>query len=604
MAIGATWNTENARSAGNVQGQELSALGFNLLLGPSLDVLDVVNSEGSLDLGVRSFGGNPYWVGEMGKAYVAGVHQGSSGRMAVIATHFPGQGESDRPLNVEVGTVRKSLDALIQIELAPFFAVTGNAVDPQEAADGLLVSHSRYEGFQGTIRSTTRPVSFDSAALNEIMTLPDIRDWRSSGGLLVSDNLGSQAIRKFFDPLGTSFDARQIIKNAFMAGNDLLYLGDITSLEDPDQFTTIHRTLEYFAQKYREDSSFSDQVDSAVGRILSLKLKLYPSFNLSTVNRSAASLELLGKSDSVSLNIAREGVTLINPLKGEIDTILGNAPQKSDRILFIIDPVIEKQCSTCAETVRFSAESLSTAVLRLYGPTAGEQIQDFRLFTYTFANLSSLLEGGKDSGNLSDDLTSADWVVFGFTNLNRNPGDLEIFRKLFNNRSDLVQNKRLIGFAFNAPYFLDATDISKLTAYYGVYSDEPVFVDTAARVLFQELHPAGSLPVSVSGGGYDLIEAMAPDPAQIIPLMLDTLAQTTPEATVQATAVPSFEPTTALSFKEGDTLPIRTGVIRDHNGNPVQDGTVVRFLIDTRSASGSVEQVETKTIGGYRPHHV
>ena len=594
MAIGATWNSENARSVGTVLGRELSAMGFNLLLGPSLDVLDDINSEGARELGVGSFGGNAFWVGEMGKAYIKGVHEGSNGRIAVIATHFPGQGESDRVLGQEVGTVRKSLDELVQVELAPFFSVTGNASESLEVTDGLLVSNVRYEGFQGNIRSTTRPISFDSAALNEVLALPDLKTWRNDGGLLVSDNLGTQAIREFFDPLGTSFDARQILKNAFMAGNDLLYLGDIISTGDPDQYTTIQRTLEYFVQKYREDSAFSDQVDSAVGRILTLKLKLYPAFTPGVVRNSPDSLDLLGESDSVALSVAREGVTLINPSKTEIDSVLGNAPQNNERILFIVDPVTEKQCSTCPETTRFSAGSLSDAVVRLYGPSAGEQIQEFRLFTYTFANLSALLEGAEGAGNLSEDMTLADWVVFGFADLGKNAADLEIFRKLFNNRSDLVRAKRLIGFAFNAPYFLDATDISKLTAYYGVYSKNPVFVDTAARVLFQEVHPSGSLPVSVAGAGYDLNEATKPDPTQIIPLMVDTLDQTPLIGTTSPTAIP----TTTLTFKVGDTLPIRTGVIRDHNGNPVPDGTVVRFLIDTRSTSGTVEQVETQTSGG------
>ena len=43
MAIGATWQPDLAQRIGNVQGQELSALGINLLLGPSLDVLDVLD---------------------------------------------------------------------------------------------------------------------------------------------------------------------------------------------------------------------------------------------------------------------------------------------------------------------------------------------------------------------------------------------------------------------------------------------------------------------------------------------------------------------------------------------------------------------------------
>jgi len=155
MAIGATWKPANAETVGTILGQELSALGINLLLGPSLDVLDVISTDVGEDLGVRSFGGDPYWVAIMGKSYIKGVHEGSNNKIAVIAKHFPGRGESDRQPEDEVATVRKSLEQLKQIELAPFFAVTGQSTDPLEVTDGLLLSHIRYQGFQGNIRATT-----------------------------------------------------------------------------------------------------------------------------------------------------------------------------------------------------------------------------------------------------------------------------------------------------------------------------------------------------------------------------------------------------------------------------------------------------------------
>jgi beta-N-acetylhexosaminidase len=73
MAIGATWQTDLALQTGTVAGSELSIAGINLLLGPSLDVLDSPRTEGGLDLGIRTFGGDPFWVGEM-----AGAYQGSA----------------------------------------------------------------------------------------------------------------------------------------------------------------------------------------------------------------------------------------------------------------------------------------------------------------------------------------------------------------------------------------------------------------------------------------------------------------------------------------------------------------------------------------------
>jgi beta-N-acetylhexosaminidase len=69
-------------------------------------------------LGTHVFGGDPYWTGVMGRAYVEGVRAGAENRLAVVARSFPGKGSSDRSVDVEVPTVRRSLEQLKQIELA------------------------------------------------------------------------------------------------------------------------------------------------------------------------------------------------------------------------------------------------------------------------------------------------------------------------------------------------------------------------------------------------------------------------------------------------------------------------------------------------------
>ncbi len=245
MAIGSTWDRSYAKMVGKVLGQELSALGFNLYFGPLLDVLDLPYVEGGDDLGTRTFGGDPYWVGELGKSFISGIHEGSDNSMAVIAKHFPGRGSSDRLPDEEVATVRKSLEQLKQIELAPFFAVTGDAPDSSSTTDGLLVSHIRYQGFQGNIRATTRPVSFDQAAQEQLMSLPQFAKWRDEGGIIVSDNLGSNAVRKFFDPLGESYDPRQIARNAFLSGNDFLLMDLYIDARDLDPYATTWRVLNF-----------------------------------------------------------------------------------------------------------------------------------------------------------------------------------------------------------------------------------------------------------------------------------------------------------------------------------------------------------------------
>ena len=152
----------------------------------------------------------------------------------------------------------------------------------------------------------------------------------------------------------------------------------------------------------------------------------------------------------------------------------------------------------------------------------------------------------------------------------------------------------MIVFAFNAPYFLDATDISKVTAYYCLYSKSAPFVEVAARLLFRELAPTGTLPVSVAGIGYDLLSATAPDPAQVIELSLDIPSQPTPSADTQTPA----EPTSTPYFRVGDTLSARTGIIVDHNGHPIPDGTGVQFKIAMNAAGVVVQQIDASTVEG------
>lgn len=594
LAIGATWNVQLAEQVGFTMGRELSALGFNLYFGPSLDVLDSVQVESAADTGTQTFGGDPYWVGEMGKAYIQGLHTGSS-QLAVIARNFPGGGSADRPTSEEVSTVRKSLEQLKQIELAPFFAVTGGASSSEQTTDGLLVSHIRYQGFQGNIRATTRPVSLDQAALEQLMSLDQFDSWRKNGGVIVSDNLGSPALQKFYSPTGQFYDARQVTLNAFLAGNDLLYTDQILSTNDPDSYTTILNTLQFFANKYREDRAFAQRVDASVSRLLTLKLKLYPDFDFQIVLPQAEDLDNIGNSLEVSFQVAQHAATMISPTAAELSVEIPEPPSQRDKIVFLTDTVGSRQCSTCSEKIELAADEFQKSVLKLYGPDSGGRVAAYNLSSYSFEDLNNLLEGvtvpdEEILQNLENDLRDANWIVFSMLNTQTDrPASLAL-QHFLASRPDLYgSGKKLIVFALQSPYYLDATDISKLTAYYGLYSRETPFVDVSARILFQEVTPSGALPVSVSGIGYDLISVTAPDPTQIIPLKIDLTqqdAQSTPD------------PNKAPSFQRGDTIPLVTGMIYDHNHNSVPDGTVVRFLFSVGGESGTLQQIETVTQSG------
>ena len=118
------------------------------------------------------------------------------------------------------------------------------------------------------------------------------------------------------------------------------------------------------------------------------------------------------------------------------------------------------------------------------------------------------------------------------------------------------------------------------------------FVEVAARLLFQELNPVGSLPVSVSGIGYDLLSATAPNPEQIIDLSLDLPINpdNTPGVTPELTSTPFF--------KVGETISVKTGVILDHNNRQVPDGTGVRFTLTSNLEGKILQIVDTVTSRG------
>ena len=590
MALGATWNPENAQAVGAQMGQELSALGINLLLGPSLDILEFPHTVSTTDLGTRVFGGDPFWVSELGKAYVAGLHGGSQGRLAVIAKHFPGYGASDRLPEDEVATVRRSLEQLIGFELSPFFEVTGLADSPEATVDGLLSAHIRIQGLQGNIRAPTRPISLDPQALKLLLELPQLESWRAAGGLVVSDDLGSQAMRSFYDLTSQAFDMpRRVALNALLAGNDLLYVNNFTS-SDLDAFTSAQRTLEFFAQKYREDNAFAQRVDESVLRILQLKLRLFSDFQLDQV-QVGETPPTSEANNQLGFDVARQAVTLISPSQEELDDIIPDPPNENDRIVFVTDARTASQCSLCAEEPLIAVRALEQAVIRLYGPQSGGQVTPANLSSFSLDELLEMLESSRGATQIERSLFRADWIVFSMLDASDQVPSYDVLSRFLTERPDLFQRKRLIVFAFNAPYFLDATNISKLTAYYALYSKSSPFIDVAAYSLFRELPPEGASPVSIPGISYSLSEALFPSADQVIPLELDIASEViTPTL---STEQPAQQPV----YQVGDVLPLRAGIILDQNGNPVPDGTPVEFSLSVGVDPNPLRQAATTTGG-------
>jgi len=590
MALGATWDPAYAGAVGRIVGQELSALGINMLLGPALDVLSNPRPGRPGDMGTRAFGGDPYWVGKMGQAYVRGVHEGSDGRVVAVAKHFPGLGASDRRPDEEVATIQKSLQELSQIELAPFFAVTRlDPADPGATADMLMTSHIRYRGFQGNIRQLTRPISFDAQGLQALMALPEFAAWRQAGGVLLTDALGVPAVRKYYDPQLREFPHKRIAQEAFLAGNDLLVLSQFALTDDWSvQLANIESTLRFFGEKYSSDALFRSRVDEAAARILQLKRRLYPEFDWELVAANAdRAVESVGQGREEIASIAQEALTLIYPGLEELADRLPSPPLREEQMVLFVDSREVRDCADCPPEMLLPLDSLQGRILELYGPDGSGQVDPDHIHSFTFAQLKAHLTSGEAVPELEDRLEGADWIIFAMLDIDpQNYPASDAVRAFLRLRPEMLPSKKVVVLAYNSPYYLDTTEISKLTAYYGVYSKTPAFVEASVRALFQEFAPPGAPPVTVQGINYNLIAQTEPDPGQVISVMVANLPTAEEEA-------PS-----PIGVEVGDALQLRTGVILDHNGHPVPDGTPVIFRLFYPAETLELPRQETTTVDG------
>ena len=550
MALGATWNPANAEAVGQIVGQELSAMGVNLLLGPSLDVR-TQPSTSVLDPGVNVFGGDPYWTGVMGDAYARGLQTGSDGRLAVTARHFPGQGS----LNDASYTIDRSLDDLKEIDLPPFERLMLNPIDRgRPLADALLTTNARYRGFDGNIRDRTAPLSLDSAALQTLLEQPEVKAWRDRGGLLISDAPGSAIVSDYYSATASSgtISVTQAALEAFQAGNDMLLLDN---LRPGDDAQVIRDVISAFRQKYSTDPAFQQRVDSAVQRILRLKYRMYPNYDVSQVvvplDQVRAKMNFGG---AAVTKVAQDAATLLWPRDQQAPLQIDPA----DSVLIAVDTRRVQECPTCPAVQTLNPADLVQAISQRYGvPTAN-------ITTTTYSELKDFVTGAANAPDLTPTFSAVQWVFVAQQAISPAAPESDAAQLLLDRRADLLSGRRLIGFMFGPPYGFTTQQIQRFTALYALYGKLPPNVEAAVQSLDASTLP-GRSPVNMPELHYDLTRQTEPDPAQTIPLV------------VGEAAVPGQPTPVPVTLRVGDKAVIRAETIVDRNGHPVPDDTPVKF---------------------------
>ncbi len=587
MALGATWNENAAEKAGQLAGRQLRALGVNVLLGPALDVASPARAGLAGDLGVNTFGESPYWVARLGRAYVRGVHGGSEGHVLSIATHFPGLGAADRDVYGEIPVVQDSLENRLASDLFPFTAlVRQESPEADDAVDGILTTHIQFHSISaGTLM--VRPTSLDPQALYYFLSLPQVAPWREAGGLLVSDSLGARSVRQYYDPKSEGFQAKRAAYDAFLAGNDVLMLDSVGPKADDwaGHFAGVRETLDFFQAKYQSDAAFRSRVDASVRRILAAKLRLYSRFSLDAVAPDVPLPQ--GDEDRVQevSEIAGRAVTLLYPRPEELAAKVPAPPSVADRLVIVEDVAAFAPCAACEPVQQPMPGTTLRLLQRLYGQEGSGHVDMARVQTFTVADLAGLLAGSaaEEATRLQEALGEADWVLFLMEGGQTFGGSAaHPLTTLLREKPSLLRDKRVVVFALGAPYYLDSTDVAKVSAYYALYSPAEPAIEAGLRALFGEIAPAGKPPVSVPAVQYRLAERLQPAPEQM--LYLEPVGE-------------AGEAGGEVSLGLGDELVLTTGAIVDRNGNIVPDGTPVTFLFSDVESRLAWQEVGATTNG-------
>lgn len=194
MAFAAADADKSTLKEGEIEGEELKALGINLNLAP---VLDVNSNYKNPVIGVRSYGDNPAAVSKLGIDLICGLK-----KSGVIATakHFPGHGDTDLDSHINLPVVTHNIEHMEKIDLYPFKEAIKNGID------AIMTAHVLFPA----IEDKKIPATLSYKILTGLL-----RNKLGFEGLIITDCMEMDAIATFY---GSDKAAVMAVK----AGADLI----------------------------------------------------------------------------------------------------------------------------------------------------------------------------------------------------------------------------------------------------------------------------------------------------------------------------------------------------------------------------------------------
>lgn len=234
--VGQVNNTQYSNQIGQVLGQEVRALGFNLNYAP---VLDINSNPKNPVIGSRAFGADPETVIRHGIEVMKGIQ---SQQVAAVVKHFPGHGDTSVDSHLALPVIQKSLDDLKAFELLPFVEAI------KQKTDAIMVAHLLLPKIDDK-----NPASLSSTLITDLL-----RGTLGYDGVVITDDMTMGGISE-------NYEIGEAAVKSVQAGSDIVLVG-----HNFDQQVAVLKNLKKGVESGELTTA---RLDDSVYRILKLKEK-------------------------------------------------------------------------------------------------------------------------------------------------------------------------------------------------------------------------------------------------------------------------------------------------------------------------------------------
>ena len=309
MAIAASGKVENAGALGRIAGLEGREMGVNWALAP---LVDIDYNWRSPIMNVRTFGGKPEQVRDMGRAYVEEIQKLG---LAACPKHFPGDGRDERDQHLVVSVNDMSCEDWDKTYGENYRACI------EAGTLSIMIGHIMLPAYERFFCPDMADKDMLPATLSPVLMKKLLREKLGFNGLIATD---ATTMAGFIIPM----DRARAIPTTIQNGADVLLMS-----------RNLKEDYRFMLDGVKNGLLTEERLDEAVTRILAAKaaLGLHKSIRPLSEER-ARSVIGCAEHKQASRALADEAVTLVKEEKG----VLPITPDRYKRILLYPIETTEK----------------------------------------------------------------------------------------------------------------------------------------------------------------------------------------------------------------------------------------------------------------------